>query len=690
MITDVLLTGYTDFITDEFLASAFPGCRIWLTGTPQAKSSVKHRISVRKGELTVESCRHMFKMYEFDQVVYFSESIAPFGTMKGQELELLTTILECCQPETRTIYVSGAGWLAPDGSAVLQNAAKEICRRSTAAKAVDVVETPWVYTITGHQPTLTDLFRKGEHSLSLPEQQEISFLAAEDLALLLYRMFEDWEMALEPYQVPHEFVCTAGQLTAMICRESEGDEISFTFTDSPVREIPQQNSTALRMRFLWFPIYSLMEDLPTMVRNEREIRRSRLTKLHDLQRNALWVRVLELLTGFVLTEMLLRLTGISVQFQMVDFRLLFVVIMGTMYNMRMGLSAAALEAVSLVWAYGRQGTSWLSLFYAPTNWLPFIAYFTAGAICGYIRARDLELLKFANEEKDSITDRYNYLQQINEDVLKEKKEYKQQIIGSRDSFGKIFDISQKLNQSNPKQLLNRAVEVLETVMSSSSVAIYNCMGQRAYGRLAVSSAHMDLPKSMPMKTIYEKLNSVNDGEAWVNRSLDKNLPYYLYGIHQNGMIEAVVMLQKAEFSQMTLYYENLFRVICGLTANSLIKALEYREAVRREKCVEGTENVLLEKYFVEELRAELEAAEQKRSIHLLLHIQRENMPLVQTEQKILRCVRNTDIVGLCGGELYVILLQTSDEDLPIVEERFVDAGIAHRVIPAAEQEAIIS
>ena len=85
MINNVLLTGYTAFLTDAFVAAAFPNSRILIAGETQMQSSFSRKISVYTGALTREICQKFSQTYEFNQVVFFSHSIAPFRDIDGAE-----------------------------------------------------------------------------------------------------------------------------------------------------------------------------------------------------------------------------------------------------------------------------------------------------------------------------------------------------------------------------------------------------------------------------------------------------------------------------------------------------------------------------------------------------------------------------------------------------------------------------
>lgn len=658
------------------------------------KTSPAHKILVRSALKDVRDAQRLFNNFEFDQMVYFSQSVAPFRAIDGGDVQDLVTALSACQENTRVIYVTCSVQTEDYAQSIIRGAAEEACRRATHTGGINTVITPWLYSIEALQPSLTAYFEPGKRKLFCSAKQPVSFLAAEDLAALLYRMFEDWEPSLEPWFVPHAFRCAMAQLETTIQVCSEGDEIEFLYSEqAPIHPLLEGDATVLRGRYLWYPVYNILEDLPEIIRRYRAQRRSLMSRiLSAIKANSRIVRLLELLFGCAVMEMTLKLSGISVQFSMVDFRLVFVVIMAMLYDTRMGVEAAACASVSLILAYAGNGIDALNLFYEPTNWLPFIAYFIVGAACGHIRQYDLDMLKFARADMESLSKRYDYLLRINQDVLQEKREYKQQIIGSRDSFGKIFDIVQQLNERHPKQILEHAIEVLEAVLGNHAVAVYNCGEQYNYARLMVSSRGLDPPYSLRMLEYYQRLEA-NKGEAgggllWVNRQLEAEMPAYLYGICKDGKITAVILLQRVGYDQMTLYYENLFRIVCGLVSASLLRAMAYQDAVAAQRRAPGAAHILREEFFREELQIAETWMDQKRAVYLLLRIWGEALSQAEMDQRVGACFRNTDVVGLCGGAYYALLPQAQMSDLPVLGKRIQNAGLQYQVIPMEEQRKL--
>ena len=100
------------------------------------------------------------------------------------------------------------------------------------------------------------------------------------------------------------------------------------------------------------------------------------------------IKCLETALAWVLFEGLELVFSQFAQLNVLDYRLLYVVLIGTLYGLDFGLVAALLASVGLAASYFTQyGYTFQGLFYEPSNWLPFIAYFVVGAVCGYVQLR---------------------------------------------------------------------------------------------------------------------------------------------------------------------------------------------------------------------------------------------------------------------------------------------------------------
>lgn len=84
----LLVTGNIGYITTEFIEEAFPECQILLLGETEQKSNRNKSLSVYPMPKTEEEFKDIFKTYEFEGVIYFSNYLTFHGTMEG-EIETL-------------------------------------------------------------------------------------------------------------------------------------------------------------------------------------------------------------------------------------------------------------------------------------------------------------------------------------------------------------------------------------------------------------------------------------------------------------------------------------------------------------------------------------------------------------------------------------------------------------------------
>ena len=71
-----------------------------------------------------------------------------------------------------------------------------------------------------------------------------------------------------------------------------------------------------------------------------------------------------------------------------------------------GLRLQLLRRFRILAAYEREGVGWTTLFYEPSNWIPFIFYFAVGAICGYVRMKNKENIEFVTDENKLIQEKF--------------------------------------------------------------------------------------------------------------------------------------------------------------------------------------------------------------------------------------------------------------------------------------------
>ena len=81
-------------------------------------------------------------------------------------------------------------------------------------------------------------------------------------------------------------------------------------------------------------------------------------------------------------------------------------------------------------------------------------------------------LKNVTEENEVMEKKYVFLNLLYHDVLKTAEHYNNQIIGYKDSYGKIYSMVNELNSVYPDEILFHALHIYEDVLSNSTVSLY--------------------------------------------------------------------------------------------------------------------------------------------------------------------------------------------------------------------------
>lgn len=688
-----LLVGNTGYITNEFVEEAFPESMVMVMGDACARSDRKKGVVVRPFAKREKELEDIFYTYEFEQIVYFSNYLTFHGEMKG-EAEMLRKILQYCKKKRniRIIYVTGPETMfdVPTGKTVLVSNMEHLCREYAKLYDIEVkvIRSLYLYSDEYKKDFLNRIFDDMTTDEKVlfqeSEMQRLCFLCPQDLAGLLYKVFDNWDVQEESLNIPNAFGDMFADLGNALKRLHPSLEVSYN-RNSVIENTPADDKK-IRYMYGWFPKISILEELPELYNAYQERMNLKHGKMEAIKRtlakHKTIIRILEFIAAFLVFEWLNGILGNSAQFKMIDLRLVFIVLFGSLYGINYGIAAAVAETISLLRAFDAEGSSWYVLFYEPTNWIPFIFYFAVGAICGYVRMKNRDNTQFVKEENELIQEKFLFTREMYQETLEDKNLYKKQILGSKDSFGKIFDITRKLDVVQPQELFLETVHVLEDVMENKSFGLYTLNRANGYGRLEATSpqAQKFYPASLKLSEFSVAMETLEKGEVWANRTFLENYPMYMAGIRRGGELVMLICIKEAGREQMSLYYLNLFKILCGLVETSLLRALEYQEAIEYKQYIEGT-HILKTEYFEERLKLQHDMREQKLASYVLLQLEYSEMSLKEADAVLRATVRGNDVWGVSeSGELYLMLVQTDKDSLPIVLPRLNRGGFKCKVI----------
>lgn len=697
---EVLVVGNTAYVDDDFCAKAFPGDHVKVVAAAEAR-----RDESSPHASWNELLQHLEQAYEFDRVVYLSNYLTPHTDTMG-DIELLRSVFRACMGRrVQLLYVAGpagaegaADAVGRTGKGIIARAANDLCRHYAVREGVQakILRVPFLYTASTvlKDPFFAPLFDAcltGSVALQGSEDAAFPLLCAEELAVLVRRIFDSWDASFETLDVADTFHHTSGEVGEAL--KALFPDLAVAYGDSAGYTLPV--SDTVRVRYGWFQRYDLLRDLSTIQARWDAGRAGKVNPLRAaidrIQKHTLPIKCLETGVAWVLFQVLEYLFSQSAQLSVLDYRLLYVVLIGTLYGLDFGLVAALLASVGLAVSFFTQyGYTFQGLFYEPSNWLPFIAYFVVGAVCVYVQLRNSEAIKVERDQNELVRNRNTFLTQLYHDAIEDKRTYKRQIVGRHDSFGKIFAVTQELDVLNPRDIYRKCCELMSEILENDSVTIYHVSGG-AFARLVAASPVIaeDAPRSLALEQLAPLLGNGGRSSLWVNRELTSGLPMFGYTIERDGAPAVLIFVRRAAQNQMTLYYQNLFRILCGLVESALGRAFDYEAVAQDKRCVAGT-CVLKQEAFGQELAAEQALADGKMGSFLLLRVVPGMEPVGELVGAIGSAIRESDAAGLVDGDvLYLLMRQAKACDLPIIRERLSAKQIAVELVDGEDIVALL-
>lgn len=681
---DVLFTGNVSMVSDAFFQAFGKDYRcVVFCEKEKRKFSGKNVLTYWKKDEDHETAS-VFAAFCFETVVYFSYTLdgvkQPFG-----ELERLENTLYYCRKNgvkhfyyimCNNLPLKEREQIEERGYLILKDACESLCRHAAESDgiAVEILKVPYLYR-TGQEeesmPFLKDALEKGKVIFPGGADFLTDFLCDADLGELMVRILDD--PMTDDFIIlhigggnPHTFQ----ELGELFQKQLPKLQIEY---GNGYDCIPRcRKSEAPRKEYGWHPVKRLEDHVSGVIAETLERKKRQHFLYTRREKRKEWSEKLrvgaELIILFLVTELLNQWTRDNVMVNFIDFRLIYVVMMGMMNGLNAGALAALLSSIGYVISHITQ-TPWQILFYNVQNWLPFACYFLLGSISGYTRDKHDDETLYAREEYGILEDKYVFLSRLYREVLAGKTEFNHQIIGYRDSYGKLYSIVKKLDALLPEQVFYEAVSILEETLGNTYVAIYSIDCKSAFARLNICSKNCRglLERSMRMTDYPDMLRALKANEVFENKKALADYPVYATPILRNEELVGMILLLRAESGQMNMEFSNKFRIITDLIRDSLLRAMDYHE--RNTPVLEDT-RILNAGSFREVLAVKRQMRQKQYLEYILVRIHSNGRSLKELGNMVAGLVRSNDVLGQGeDGELYLLLSQTRQEDWNIVKER---------------------
>ncbi|MCD6356335.1 MAG: SDR family oxidoreductase [Anaerolineaceae bacterium] len=716
---DILIDG--DLTTIAFsLAKGLlkEGHRVIVAGAPDNFSTIKNRNFVTyKMTPSDDLYKEIYRSHTINTVFY----IAPQrkGPLENPTLELAHTFsgLDCVLELSRQNYVGQIVYISSTevygemqipskdtppnpstsiGQLILNG--ENLCR--FYAKEWDlptsIIRLPYIYGPGLKGSFLNKLLHKakenGEICLNTSGLAHCSFLHFEDFFEFIKRLLEDEKKyGLRIFNLTSEdinFLFLTQQINYYF------PKVKFSFNNKAIgkphnKKIETKNAYDF---YKWVPQHQLIDTLPTLLETGPTQLPKKRVFTEKIKAFALsfsqFIAMGEVLLDAFLMHMLAMWPNLTIGFKYIDYRLLYVVIIGSTYGLLLGLTASLLASISAAFSWYIIGLDWALLIHNVENWIPFAAFFLAGAVTGYVHDKKENEISFEHQQSELIHEKYEFLYSLYDEISSIKDRLRKQLVGYRDSFGRFFRITNELNELEEDNIFFKALEIIEDLMKNDQISIYSIEPTGNYGRLEVKSKNLtrQIPKSLKLSDYVEALNVLNKGSIFQNKELLPNYPSYIAPIRNQGQLIGMIIIWEAKFEQFTMYYLNLFKVITGLVESSLVRAANFRNA-QIEKLFLPATRIMKPDPFKVSLSIRKKMRRNKVAEFLILRIEKGEESWQELYERLSKGIRAEDVIGLLNENdlfCYVLLINASIENIGIIQDRLKDLGVNSKFIKELE------
>ena len=708
MVTRVLFVGSYDPAGSGIATRLYrEGCRVsWLTAEPERElwgSKVHGKVFRRT--VNYQQCSQILKGESVDCIVILTGAAregfgAASGLERGQLLLMLSPLLQAAAAEKvqKVCFLSSLSLedqaLLPPGLEELRAAERvtiSFCQEQKLPLLT--VRLGCIYgegmmdfdSVMGN--LLRAMDRKEDVACPLTAQSQLDLIQVPDAADAVYRLL-NMDAAGQVDLFTGRTV-TAQQLCETAARAAgwQGD-LRYGRRE---QHGPAGSGQDVRRLCGWMPFYPFDSHGAEAIARELERVREREARAGQKQRrreraqtHSLLYDTAQNLLLFAVAAVVASLTPDWSDLRFVDVRLLYVMIVAITFGMRQGLLATALATVSYLGSQLQAGIDASYVLYNVGSWIPFVIYGVAGAFGGYWSDKKRDTYENLSNEYREQQDRYSLLEDLYRELLDVKNQLQKQIVISRDSFNRLYAVTEDLDDPNPRMVLIRTVRVIEEIMEGGSVAIYlRVRADKRYGRLMACSDQLSrrLQPSLDFEAVPRLQETMQTGAMYVNKELDPQYPAFAMPVSNGSFSIALVELYDLPASQYTIYYRNLFQTLVQMVQRNLVQAYTYQMENREKLFVPGTD-ILTAETFARERKTLQMASEEygyPSSIARILPVEQaggQGLAPAQLSGRAEPLLRGTDLLGMGqDGQVRAGFLYLDRASRPVVEHRFALHGL---------------
>ncbi|MBS4196427.1 NAD-dependent epimerase/dehydratase family protein [Lederbergia citri] len=267
---------------------------------------------------------------------------------------------------------------------------------------------------------------------------------------------------------------------------------------------------------------------------------------------------------------------VDIHYYMVDYQLVYIILVSILIGKFQSVLSVGMASMWFLTENLLIGRDAISLLIDPSSLVHISVYIFTGLTIRYALDRRESLLTNYREEATVIKEKYHFLNQSYEDMVKVKEELQHQILYTENSIGTVYRIMKDLDSLEPQEIFQSSIFTVEKLMKTKKVALY--MYDSSFSKLVLQekSKFYKINEIISLEQEEHFMDVLNNNKLFVNKNLKKGLPSLIVPVHVNGTAVGVICADGLDFEQLSLFYINMINVIAKLISSSLTCAYEHQ------------------------------------------------------------------------------------------------------------------
>ncbi|MEK4523175.1 NAD-dependent epimerase/dehydratase family protein [Psychrobacillus sp. FSL W7-1493] len=363
-----------------------------------------------------------------------------------------------------------------------------------------------------------------------------------------------------------------------------------------------------------------------------------------------------------------------------DFSLFYIMIIGVIYGNRQSIIAVCLSIGLLIFEKLLEGREIISLTYDTSFLFQVALFLSMGLIVGYSIERKNNLIKKQKSLLDDQESRYSFLNDMHTELREVKKELQLRILNTGDGLGKMHYLLKELDTLDSEKIYVNSISVLQKMLKAKSVSIYKFSNDKSSLRLVTHLNSFELPTTLNVHEEDYVQQVIGKQNIFVNKKLLPQTPLMAACLSDGEEKLALITIDGIDFEHISLYHENLFKIVTEIIETALIKAKRFQELTEDDRFVSQT-SVLIEHIFEEILKAKKVAFSKYQVPYLLLEVLADEESFISYANEISKEIEETDYIGASKDHgLFVLLSNTTKQAGQHVLSRLSEKGIVWKLV----------